>query len=298
MYSIFVNFLNALTDGVSLMLYITKPFFLFTAGSDYLPGNYVSIIYNIIAPIGITLAFGYFALEMISLISRNGGIGNLSPDSFIMPFFKICLAIFVIYQLPNFFSMYLGGSNAFYNYIASDDVSGFVNVTSLGAEESGLGDASLNFIGMLVRTYFLGFPALISFLCQIIAAMILSVQLISIQAEILIRYSFLPLTVSQLAYGDTKSTAIRNLKKMLGLMFLMGCVFIYIKLLAFIVQSGMKTSLAEGFAALLPGGTSAADSIGLMLQHLFFIVFRTLILPFAAIGSVNQVKSIINDFMG
>lgn len=233
-----------------------------------------SIVYSYIRPIGLSLALGYSIIEILDGITRAGA-NNATPEIVVMPLIKFSICFLCIKYGIEIISTALGASNGFVNWV-DNAIAGY----SFG-ELASAGGSTVN--GTLTKILVEWIPAIMSLLSQIIAGVIIGVQLISIRIEVLVRSMFLPVAVAGISQGGAGSPGMRFVKNLIGNIFTLGAVLVIVKL------TYMVTGDIQAFQI---------ESAGLaqtIFMSMYAIVFNGVIGPFACIGAITTVKSLIRE---
>lgn len=209
----------------------------------------------------------------------RSGSNNVTAEIIIMPLLKFGIAYLIIAQGTNIISTVLGASNMFCNWV--DGAFGDISYTELT-----FGEAT-SFNGILTKIVFEAIPGLLSLLSQIIAMLIIGIQLITIRIEVLVRTMFFPIAVADVAGRGISGSGMRYLKNLLGNIFLLGTILIVIKLTYMVSADIMNFSLSN----LSFSSEGAAN----LFNGIFAMVFSGLLGPFACISAITTVKSMIRE---
>lgn len=243
----------------------------------------ISTIYDFIQPIGLTLALCFALVEMIEAVTRSGS-NNVTVEVVIMPLIKFGIAYLIIANGIEIISTILSGSNAFCDWVDSQ----------FGAvDDFALTDTSLTVNGILAKILLEYIPSFISLLSQIIAALVVGVQLISIRLEVLVRAMFFPIAVADISGRGAYSGGMRYVKNFLGNLFLLGTILIVIKLTYYVCVDLTTFSISgvlDSWNAKDPSGMASN-----LFSGVFSMIFNGLIGPFACISAISTVKSMIRE---
>ena len=239
----------------------------------------VSTVYAYIQPLGVTLALCFAILEILDAMTRSGS-NNMTLEIIIMPLFKFVIAYLVIAYGIDLIGLVLSASNTFCNWvdISIADSSGSMDVASLDVQ------------GMLAKILVQYIPSLLSLLSQIIAALVIGVQLVTIRVEVLLRAIFLPIAVADISARGMNGSGMRYLKNFIGNIFLLGAILIVIKLTYAVCIDLQYFALA----GTIESGISEEGAVNLV-TGIYMAVFNGLIGPFACVSAVATVKSLIRE---
>ena len=209
----------------------------------------------------------------------RSGSNNVTAEIIVMPLLKFGIAYLIIAQGTEIISTVLGASNVFCDWV--DTAFGSTSFTDLT-----FGEAS-SFNGILTKIVFEAIPGLLSLLSQIIAMLIIGIQLITIRIEVLVRTMFFPIAVADVAGRGTSGSGMRYLKNLLGNIFLLGTILIVIKLTYMVSADIMNFSLSNI--------SFSSEGAANLFNGIFAMVFAGLLGPFACISAITTVKSMIRE---
>lgn len=238
----------------------------------------VATVYDYVQPLGLTLALCFAVAEMMEAVMRSGS-NNVTAEIIVMPLLKFGIAYLIIAQGTEIISTVLGASNVFCDWV--DTAFGSTSFTDLT-----FGEAS-SFNGILTKIVFEAIPGLLSLLSQIIAMLIIGIQLITIRIEVLVRTMFFPIAVADVAGRGTSGSGMRYLKNLLGNIFLLGTILIVIKLTYMVSADIMNFSLSNI--------SFSSEGAANLFNGIFAMVFAGLLGPFACISAITTVKSMIRE---
>ena len=241
--------------------------------------NMVATIYDYVQPLGLTLALCFAVAEMMEAVMRSGS-NNVTAEIIIMPLLKFGIAYLIIAHGIEIISLVFGASNAFCSWV--DTAFADISFTELSFGEV----TSLN--GVLVKVLFEAIPGLMSLLSQIIAMLIIGIQLITIRIEVLVRTMFFHIAVADLAGRGMSGSGMRYMKNLLGNIFLLGTILIVIKLTYMVSADIMSFTLD-------PSSIFSSDGAANLFSGIFAMVFTGLLGPFACISAITTVKSMIRE---
>ena len=271
------------SSGYGLLYAVAKSLCTWNNGKSL---EIVSTVYDFMMPLGLSLALCLAVVEIMDAITRSG-TNNVTVEVVIMPLIKFGIAYLVISNGIEIISTVLGGSNAFCDWV--DAEIGSVTPIEL-SPESGI------FNGLLTKILFEYIPSFVSLLSQIIAALVIGVQLVSIRLEVLVRAMFFPLAVADVSSKGASGSGMRYIKNLFGCIFLLGSILIVIKLVYMISADLMidfGSTVWSSFSQLTVEGLTEG---GLKLVNmLYMVVFNGLIGPFACISAISTVKSMIRE---
>mgnify|MGYP005771528091 FL=1 len=239
----------------------------------------VSTVYNYIQPLGVTLALCFAILEILEAMTRAGS-NNMTAEIIVMPLFKFVIAYLVIAYGIELIGLVLSASNTFCDWVD----------TNFSDSLETMEEASLEIQGILAKILIQFIPSMLSLLSQIIAALVIGVQLITIRVEVLLRAIFLPIAVADISSKGTNSSGMRYLKNFIGNIFLLGAILIVIKLTYAVCVDLQDFALASTIEA----GISEAGAVNLV-TGIYMGVFNGLIGPFVCVSAVTTVKSLIRE---
>lgn len=236
-----------------------------------------AMVYDYVRPAGLTLSLGFAILEILDAVTR-AGTNNTTVEIIVMPLLKFgCCYMVIMYGL-DIISVSLGASNAFVTW-----VDGTIADQSFG-DLATVGGSTVN--GLLAQIFIELIPSLMSMLSQIIAGVIIGVQLVSIRIEVLVRSMFLPVAVASISQGGAGSPGLRYVKNLIGNVFTLGAILLVIKLTYMVAGDIQAFQMDSG---------DVAQSI---FMTIYGIVFNGVIGPFASIGAITTVKSLIREAFG
>lgn len=237
-----------------------------------------SIVYSYIRPVGLSLALCYAIMEIMESITRSGsGANNITPELIFSPLLKFGICYLCIMYGLQIVSSLFGASNLFVTWVSNT-----IAAYDYGELASASG-ATVN--GTLAKIFLELIPSLISMLSQIIAGVIIGIQIISIRIEMLGRVMFLPLGFASIAHGGASSPGLRYVKNLIGNIFTLGTILIVIKL-TYMIAADITAFQLE------------SDGAQQIFMTIYAVLFNGLIGPFACIGAINMVKSLIREAFG
>ena len=242
-------------------------------------------IYGYLVPLALTLALGFVVLEIIDAVTRSGGPGNVTVEMVIMPMVKYVAAIVLILYGPQIVGYIFAGSNAFVDYL-NDSVEA-LGLTTDVLDQAGTTYSQPKMHGLLVNT-FVGLPtSLMSIIPQVIAAVILSIQVVNVKIEALLRFMFMPLAIANVPNGGVHGPGVRYIKSFFGNILMLGSILLVIKLTFLIAESITFNYMGD-----------STDIAGMVMNFMGGMIFKALIGPFAAIAAVQMIKSALKEAMG
>lgn len=234
-----------------------------------------SEIYNYIKPMGMTLALGFAILEIVDNVTR-AGTNNVTVELVVMPLIKFIMAyVFIMYGMA-LISATLGASNAFVDKI--DEMIAGYSYTDFLMES----DQEVN--GTLSKIILQVLPGIFALISQIVACVIVAVQLISIRLEILIRAIFFPLACASIVHSGVTGPGMRYVKNLIANVFILGGILLIVKLVYLLICDLTMSGVIAGMS-------------GIFLT-IFGIIFNGLIGPFTCIGTITAVKSTLKEAFG
>jgi len=242
--------------------------------------TYISSVYNMFAPLGMTLALCYSLMEIIESMQRQGGLSNVTADIILVPLLKFITCVLLIRYTPDLMSMILGSSNNMVDAITAVGDSLTVTVT-----ESDIAHPVAS--GLVAKVAIELIPSLISMLSQVIAFLIVSIQILTVRIEMMFRFVFMPFAIANIAHGGPGSAGMRYTKRFIGTFVVMAGMVMAIKM-TFLVCSGVTYTMLD----------PSIDWGSRIVSGIMGTLFTSAIGPFAAVGAVTTVRSMINEAFG
>ena len=277
----------------SLLMSVVNSLVMWSDGGDV---QLVSAIYRSLAPLAYGLALAYAIMEIIEVMQRQS-LSNVTPDILILPLVKFAACLLVIQYAPNLMSMLLGSSNSFVQQVRTT-IGGFgadggFSIADGGLfndsnayQTQGMGEVS----GFLAKVFIQLLPSMISLIGQVIACIIIAVQMVTIRIEILLRYAFMPFAFANIAHGGPNSSGMRYVKRFIGNFVIMGAMLLVIRLSYLVCASFSASTLTM---------TNGSATVGqTIISSLFGFLVTSLLGPFAAVGAVVAVKATLNEAFG
>ena len=237
----------------------------------------IQTVYENVAVIAISLCLCFALLDLLRSSMRSGSNG-LTYEIVIVPLLKFAACYIVIKNGNVIINAVLEGSNWF----ATTMDTAIQSVTATGEAPDSLKKVN----GMLATVMLMGLPVLISLICQVVACVLIAMQIVTIKVEISLRAMFMPLAVSSIAQDGISSSGMRYIKKFLGNIFLLGGILVVVKVVSFIGVSMASSNLFAG-----------EDAGYQILAGIFSAIFNSALVPFASVSAIATLKSTINDAM-
>ena len=168
-----------LGQGYDMIYNLTKALCTWENGSASLA--LTSQVYAYIEPLGLALAMCFCFWEVMDSVTRVGGIQNVTIEIIIMPLIKLVFCYFLIAY-------------------------GIDNLPNNNMDMSNHDLGSIN--GTLAKLVFELLPAMLGILFQIIAGILIGVQLITIRIEMIVKCMFLPAAVGTIPNGGDRKSVV------------------------------------------------------------------------------------------
>ncbi len=244
--------------------------------------TFMNSLFTIIIPIAFIMVV-IFWLEGIVIKTNSGK--ELSKDDFVQSVIWLLLGIVFVNCSYGLVSTFAGLSNTALN----DFVTIFTDDT-LKQSVDDMMDKSVGGLGEDQNTIVLIFTALIAIVARILCAVgdfAVCTTAITTKIEIIARYAFLPIGICSLGSMENKNAGISYIKKTIA-------ASMYAAAMVMVCYIASKTATS----VTLNGGTNEAS--GILDKAVFSIlsVFVPLTIPFAIIGAMSSIKSVVNEAFG
>lgn len=270
-----------LGQGYDMIYNLTKALCTWENGSASLA--LTSQVYAYIEPLGLALAMCFCFWEVMDSVTRIGGVQNVTIEIIIMPLIKFVFCYFLIAYGIDIISGLLSASNVFVGWID--------NLPNNNMDMSNHDLGSIN--GTLAKLVFELLPAMLGILFQIIAGILIGVQLITIRIEMIVKCMFLPAAVGTIPNGGLNSTGFRYLKGLFANIFTLGAILISVRLTYMVITDVGINAITD-----LIADFDMSNLGGQIYAMLFSMLFNMFIGPFACIGVVATVKSTLREAFG
>ena len=240
--------------------------------------SFIDTLYSYMEVPAMTLVVCYMLMEIFSVVQRQGSLSNVGPDVVVLPLVKAAVCMYLIQQLPTLMGSVLGASNSLYDSISGTidaDMTGNLAVSALDSKS-----------GILAKIFFELVPSFLSLIGQVIACIAIVMQIVTIRLDILLRYIFLPFAVASIAHGGPQSGGMHYLKRFIGNFVLMAAIAVSIRI-TFLMCMDISLTAADFKSNGDVGGAAIAAIMGFLIT--------SVVGPFAAVGAVSAVKSVVGE---
>ena len=245
--------------------------------------TFINLVITALQPLAFTIIV---AIALGDILDALLNMHNVQEGISVNIIFRGLIRLIVCYVLVRLTPAFANAACAFWNWFL-DQANTIVSLSATTTMRS-LGDGPA---GWIWQIFIVVLPGLISVITQLLCAVLLAVQILTVKVEFVIRLCFMPIGLSAVISDGMRGAGIRYFKKTLACACYMGSIILVIWAV-YLCTLGVEFGHAADTAV---GVTGVAEVI---FSVLVTMVMQSLVGPFAVLSCINVMKNVVMEAFG